>query len=267
MRRRRMGYLLTAVALAAAVVLLRAGPVTAAGLAQPIPVPVPLFEQFLAMLAQPSAAYFLFVLGLLGLVGELITPGATFPAAAGTICLLLGLVGLGQLPTNWGGAALIIAGVLMFLFDLKIPGNGLSVGGVIAFGLGSLLIFTPFWAVRPIAVESVTLNPWVILGTTLGVAAFFMAGAAAGLRAQAQPVAVGRETLVGKVGSVRQVLRPAGIVHVEGEEYSALSCPGVEIAAGTAVRVIGIEGLKLQVEPLDEPERLPAPATDEMPQP
>ena len=256
---------LSAVALLAPGLLLLAGPVEAARLAQQPS--VPLFEQILAMLAHPTVAYFLFVLGLLGLVGELITPGATFPTVLGTICLVLGLVGLGQLPTNWGGAALIIAGVLMFLFDLKVPGHGLSVGGIIAFSLGSLLIFTPFWAVRPIAVESATLNPWVILGTTLGMAVFFMAGAAVGLRAQNQPVAVGRETLIGKVGTVRQALRPEGIVHLEGEEYTALSSLGDEIGEGASVRVVGVDGLKLQVEPIDEHERPPAPLTSEVSQP
>jgi len=265
MTRRRMCSFLSAVALLAPGLLLLAGPVEAARLAQQPS--VPLFEQILAMLAHPTVAYFLFVLGLLGLVGELITPGATFPAVSGTICLVLGLVGLGQLPTNWGGAALIIAGVLMFLFDLKVPGHGLSVGGIIAFSVGSLLIFTPFWAVRPIAVESATLNPWVVLGTTLGVAVFFMAGAAVGLRAQNQPVAVGRETLIGKVGTVRQALRPEGIVHLEGEEYTALSSLGDEIGEGASVRVVGVDGLKLQVEPIDEHERRLAPLTGEVSQP
>ena len=96
-------------------------------------------------LADPNVAYLLFVLGLLGLVGEVVTAGAVFPGVAGTICLVLTLVGLGQLPTNWAGAALILAGVVMFLLDLKIPGHALSMVGRLAFALGSLLLFTPFW--------------------------------------------------------------------------------------------------------------------------
>ena len=250
MTRRHMVSYLGAFVLLAVALFWLAGPAEATRFAQEPTERVPLFEQLLAFLAQPAVAYFLFVLGLLGLVGELVTPGAIFPAVAGTICLLLGLVGLGQLPTNWGGAALISAGVLMFLFDLKIPGHALSVGGVIAFLLGSLLIFTPFWTAQPFATRTVTLSPWVILATTLGVAVFFTAGAYAALQAQKRPVAVGRETLIGKVGTVRQALRPDGIVHLEGEEYTALSCLGVEISEGASVRVVGTDGLKLQVEPV-----------------
>jgi len=241
-------------ALLAGSFLLSAAPAQAAPALQ-AGTPVPLFEQFLGVLANPNVAYFLFVLGLLGLVGELIAPGAVFPAVSGTICLVLGLVGLGQLPTNWGGAALIIAGVLMFLFDLKVPGHGLSVGGLIAFGLGSLLIFTPFWMVRPVAVPVVSLNPFVILGTTLGVAVFFIFGAAVGLRAQNAPVAVGRETLLGKEGTVRIALDPGGIVHLGGEEFSAVSAGGKPIPSGAQVRVVATEGLKLRVEPVPDLER------------
>ena len=66
-----------------------------------LPTPVPLFDQFLALLANPNVAYFLFVLGLLGLVAELATAGTVFPGVLGAICMILALVGLGSLPTNW----------------------------------------------------------------------------------------------------------------------------------------------------------------------
>jgi membrane-bound serine protease (ClpP class) len=208
--------------------------------------------QFMSWLANPDVAYVLFVIGLLGLVGEVVAPGATFPGITGAICLVLGLVGLGQLPTDWGGAALIIVAVVMFLIDLKIPGHALSVGGVAAFAIGSLLLFTPFWAVSP-EKTAPYLSPWVILTMTVGVGAFFILGAAAGLAAQSRPVAVGRETLVGKVGVVRRALNPEGIVHVEGEEWSARPASRFDghtvIPVGAQVRVVSSEGLLLRVVP------------------
>ena len=228
-------------------------PATSAWTAAPALQPaVPLVQQFLSWLANPNVAYFLFVLGLLGLVGELTLPGAIFPGVTGTICLLLALVGLGQLPTNWGGAGLILAAIAMFLLDIKVPGHGLSIGGVVAFGLGSLLLFTPFWLLPPTGTEtvSVSLSPWLILIMTVSVASLFVFGAAAGLQAQYRPLAMGRETLLGQVGTVRQALEPAGIVHVEGEEWSAISADGKPIAAGTRVQVVGTDGLTLRVEPM-----------------
>ena len=208
---------------------------------------VPLLDSLLSFLANPNVAYFLLIVGLLGVVAEIVTPGAVLPGVIGVICMILALAGLGQLPTNWAGVALIVAGVVMFLLDLKVAGFGLSIGALIAFALGSLLLFTPFWAPASEAPE-VRLNPWLILGTTVGVAAFFFLGLSAAVRAHRLPVAMGRETLVGMTGVVRKPLRPAGIAHLQGEEWSAVSASGEEIPAGAPVRVVSVEGLSLRVE-------------------
>jgi membrane-bound serine protease (ClpP class) len=220
---------------------------------------VPLLNSLLAVLANPNVAYFLLIIGLLGVVAEVVTPGAVLPGVVGVIGLILALAGLGQLPTNWAGVALIVAGIAMFLLDLKVAGFGLSIGALVAFLLGSLLVFTPFW-VPAAEASGVRLNPWLILATTLGVAAFFFLGLSAAVRAHRLPVAVGRETLVGKTGVVRKPLRPSGIAHLQGEEWSAVSANGGEIAAGTPVRVVAVDGLSLRVEPVTD---LPAEETAE----
>ncbi len=208
---------------------------------------VPLLDQFLALLANPNVAYFLFVLGLLGLVAEVVTAGAVFPGVLGAISLILALVGLGSLPTNWGGAALILAGIVMLVLDFKVTGYGLTVGGLIAFALGSLLIFTPFWTPITAEVSGARLSPWVIVGTTAGVAAFFVLGLSAAIRAQFVPQVMGRQMVVGRIGAVRQTLAPAGIVHLDGEEWSATSADGATLPVGASVRVVAVDGLMLKV--------------------
>jgi membrane-bound serine protease (ClpP class) len=213
---------------------------------------VPLLQNLLAFLANPNVAYFLLIVGLLGIVAEIVTAGAVLPGVIGVISLILALAGLGQLPTNWAGVALIAAAVIMFVLDLKVAGFGLSIGALIAFALGSLLIFTPFWV--PVGeATGFRLNPWLILATTLGVAAFFFLGLSAAVRAQRRPIAVGRETLVGQVGVVRKPLRPTGIAHLQGEEWTAISSTGDEIPAGAVVRVVSMDGLSLRVERVADP--------------
>jgi membrane-bound serine protease (ClpP class) len=209
-------------------------------------------NNLLATLANPNIAYLLLVVGLLGITAEVTTPGVVFPGVVGVICLLLSGYGLLNLPTNWLGLILILAGVAMFVADLHVAGFALSIGGLIAFGLGSLFIFTPFWASQAAATDTVRLNPWLIVGTTAGIAAFFMFGLSAAMEAQSQPVAVGRETMLERVGIVRQPLQPEGIVHIEGEEWTAISVTGEELPVGTRVRVVEVDGLRLRVEPLDE---------------
>ncbi len=229
---------------------LGARPAYASGLAQE---PIAALDRFLAFLANPNVAYLLLVMGLLGLVAEFVTAGSVFPGVAGVICLLLSLYGLLRLPTNWIGIALIAAGIVMFLADIKVTGFGLSIGAVIAFALGSLLIFTPFWVEVPSTAAPVAqLNPWVIVAATGGVAAFFLLAVSAAVKAQFRPVAMGQSTLIGKIGTVKSPLSPDGIVHVEGEEWTAVSATGETLPTGTAVRVVGVQGLRLQVAPVEE---------------
>lgn len=206
----------------------------------------PIFDKLFAILTDPNVAYLLLVLGLLGLAAEFATGGTAIPGIAGTICLILALVGLGQLPTNWAGVALICAGLVMFLLDMHISGFALSIGGLIAFALGSLLLFSPPWS-APVEEAAARINPWLILLTTGGVAAFFLLAIAAVMKSRSAPVAVGRRTLIGQTGTVQEALDPRGIVHTGGETWSAVSTGG-PIAAGAIVRIVGIEGLTLSVE-------------------
>lgn len=213
------------------------------------PTGIELMDRFLTFIANPNIVYLLFVLGLLAVIAEISTPGAVGPGVAGTLMLLLSLYGLLQLPTNWLGPALIIAGVAMLLIDIKVTGLALSIGGIVAFLLGSLLMFTPPWADLPMtAVPGARLNPWLIGATTLGVGAFFFLGVAAAFKAQLRPLAMGRELVVGKAGLTRQVLDPHGIVNIEGEEWTAEAPEGEVIPKGARIRVVGLDGLRLRVE-------------------
>ncbi|MGE5603012.1 MAG: NfeD family protein [Nitrososphaerales archaeon] len=213
------------------------------------PTGVAFLDRLLAFLANPNVAYLLLVLGLLALIAEFTTPGAVAPGVSGVILLILALYGLLQLPTNWLGPVLMITGVVMLLLDIKVTGFALSVGGVIAFLLGSFIIFPPPWAVTPGAVAPVSkLNPWLAVATTTGVALFFIFGITAALKAQRRPVAVGRETLIGQTGVTHEALTPRGTVRIDGEEWTAENISGEEIPAGVRIRVVGVDGLRLQVE-------------------
>jgi len=228
-----------------------AGLIMLAGSRAGLQTEIPILDNLLAFVANPNVAYVLLVIGLLGIVAEIVTPGTVLPGIVGTIALILALIGLGQLPTNWAGVALIVASIVMFVADFKVAGFGLSIGGLIAFILGTLLIFTPFWiTVSEAEVESERLSPLLAAGVTVGVGAFFFLGLSAAIKAQKAPIAVGRETMIGRIGTVRQPLNPQGIVHLGGEEWSAVSVDDHEIPAGTDIRVVAVDGLVLRVEPV-----------------
>jgi membrane-bound serine protease (ClpP class) len=237
---------LSALALLSGVLLLTgcAGPLIAED-----PTGVALVDRFLAFLANPNVTYLLLVLGLLAIIAEVATPGAVVPGVVGAIMLLLSLFGLLQLPTNWFGVLLILSGVVMMLIDIHAPGIALTIGGIIIFLIGSVLLFARPWSGQPAPATVPQLNPALIAGTTAAVGLFFIFGVGAALKAQRRPIAAGREALMGKVGVVKQPLEPVGIVQVEGEQWSAESLSGERIAEGERVHIVGMDGLKLQVEP------------------
>jgi membrane-bound ClpP family serine protease len=99
-------------------------------------------QRLLDLVANPNVAYLLMMDGLLGLYVEFTNPGVVFPGVAGAICLLLAMAALQVLPINYTGLALIGLGVSMLVAEAFLPSFGvIGVGGLVAFVLGSLLLF------------------------------------------------------------------------------------------------------------------------------
>lgn len=69
------------------------------------------------------------------------------------------------------------------------------------------------------------------------------------IKTHAKKPEVGPEALVGVVGQVIEDLNPEGTILVEGEIWRARSGSGERIPRGSAVRVVGVDGLTLIVEP------------------
>ena len=53
------------------------------------------------------------MVGIYGLIFELMSPGAVAPGVVGTICLLVGLYALNMLPINYAGFGLMFGGFMM----------------------------------------------------------------------------------------------------------------------------------------------------------
>jgi membrane-bound serine protease (ClpP class) len=86
-----------------------------------------------------------------------------------------------------------------------------------------------------------------VVGTTAGLFLFVVGTAVRSLRRK--PVS-GREGLLGAIGTVKARIDPVGTVFVQGTLWSARST--VPIETDVTVRVIGVEGLRLTVEPITE---------------
>jgi membrane-bound serine protease (ClpP class) len=217
-------------------------------------------DWILAFLVNPDVAYILMVIGIFGVIFELSSPGAVAPGVAGGIALLLAFIAFGSLPTNIGGIIFIALAIGLFLFDLKTPTHGfLTAGGIVAFVLGSFLLF-PSWrppaagrlpmsegaAGVPLAAAPARISVLVIVVMTLLVVAFFTFVLGKGIRALARRISFGSEALVGGAGTAVTDLSPEGVILLGGEQWSARAVEG-GVASGEKVEVVGRDGLRLLV--------------------
>ena len=227
-------------------VITAAGPVTLKTRGAPVrTIGMNFAENFLHVIVDPNIAYLLLSIGTLALTAEFYHPGAIFPGVTGAICLILAFVAFGSLPVNWGGVALIILAVVLFIVDIKVAGFMLSVGGAIAFVLGSLMLFSPFAPLSPTMPRLTVSWPLIIL-MTVTIASFFLFALSAGIRAQRGKVASGIESMVGATGIAASDLDPWGTVQVKSELWSAVAEEG-SIKKGEQIRVVGTKGVRLKV--------------------
>jgi len=203
-------------------------------------------QRLLAVLAEPSVAYILLMLGFYGLLFELQNPGAILPGIVGGICLILAFFALSTLPVNYAGIALLALAVVFFIAEIKVASHGmLAAGGILSMVLGSIILFRG---------EGARL-PWTVIGgATLATAAFFLLVVGAGLRAQRLAVRTGSAGLRGRRATVIERLAPAGMVRIDGELWRALAAEGM-VDVGSDVEITGNEGLTLKVRPLSKEAR------------
>lgn len=197
-------------------------------------------EKIVSAIADPNIGFILLVLGAFGIYVEFSSPGLIFPGVAGGILALLGLSALSVLPINWVGALLLVLAIAFFILEAKYTSHGvLAIGGTISMVLGALLLVNGPPEVR------------IHFATALGVAlpfaliTFFLVSLV--VRARRNKVLTGTSGMIDEIGVARSTLAPEGQVLVRGEYWDAVSATPIE--PGARVRVTGVKGLKLEVEP------------------
>ena len=199
-------------------------------------------QRLLSSIADPNIALILLVLGALGIYVEFHSPGLVAPGVGGAILVLLGLTALSMLPINWLGASLLILAFVFFILEAKFATHGvLTAGGAVAMVLGALMLIdtdVPGLRIRLATALGVAI-PFALITSFLFSIAY---------RARRNKVVTGVEGMVGQIGITIGELNPAGSVLVHGEYWKARA--SAPVAAGQQVRVTGIDGLALHVEPL-----------------
>jgi membrane-bound serine protease (ClpP class) len=203
-------------------------------------------QKFLARIVEPDMFFLLLILGTLGLYAEFTHPGAVLPGVVGGICSVLALYAMHLLPVNLAGILLIVIAVTLFVLEAKYTSHGvLLAGGVIAMIFGAIFLIR-----SPLTSGGVSLG--MALAVTFPFAAISVFLMRLVLRSRKWKQAAGIEELLGEKGIATTGLAAGveGMIRIHGESWRAIAQRSV--AAGEAVRVQKVEGLKLYVEPVPE---------------
>lgn len=211
-------------------------PVTQARFAQ-----LSLGGQLMHTVSSPPVAYLLFVIGLALILFELFTAGVGVAGMVGAGAFVLGSYGLAALPTNPVGVALLLLALVGYAIDVQtgVP-RVWSVIATASFTLGSLVLF-----------DGLSLSWITLLVAIAGMGLAMVAGMPAMVRTRFSTPTIGREWMVGEVGEAVGAVAPDGVVTVRDAPWRARTNRATPIVPGQRVRVVSIDGLLLEVEPVE----------------
>lgn len=209
------------------------------------PVKTTFIEDILGMLTNPNIVFLLLSIGVQAILIEISSPGGWAAGFTGAVLLALAIYGLGILPVNWFGIVFLLFSFILFILDIKAPTHGaLTAAGTGSFIAGALILFN---SSRVPAFAHVSVPLVIGVGSFLGLS--FFAVVMVAVRAMKTPVVTGRESMVGKEGFAEDDFDTAGIVHVAGEQWSAILEEGeTPVQRHERVVVTKVEGVRLVVK-------------------
>ncbi len=204
-----------------------------------------LWEQFRLLLANPTVAFLLLVLGAIAVYTELVNPGVGVFAGIGIVFLLGALIGFLSLPVRWISVAGLLFAFFFILLDVYVPSHGaLTIIGI------SILLVSSLTLIDTNQAPNTFVALWAILMVVVLTALFATASIWIVVHTRKRPVASGQEGLVGKLAEVRKRLDPDGMVFVDGALWRAIS-EDEEVDSGEWVRVTAVYNLRLVVRRIE----------------
>jgi membrane-bound serine protease (ClpP class) len=204
-------------------------------------VTLPLIDQQFHTFASPAVAYLLFVIGLGLLVFELFTAGIGVAGVIGAGSLLAGGYGLAVLDARPFAVAFLVIAFIGFAIDVQ---SGIqqfwSAVGVVGLLVGSVYLLDDY---------SIGWLP--LLVGIVGVLMAMLGGMPAMVRTRFSTPTIGREWMIGSVGSVVEAVDPDGVVSIDGAPWRARTNRATPISVGEEARVVEVDGLLLEVAPLE----------------
>jgi len=197
--------------------------------------------EFFHTVASPAVAYLLLLIGMGLLVFELYTAGVGIAGVIGAGCFLLSTYGLGVLPARGWAVGVLVFAFVGFAIDVQAGVPRLwSIIGTIALVVGSVFLF-----------EGQSFSWITLVVGLLGTVAGVVGGMPTMVRTRFSTPTIGREWIIGEEGTAEDELSPNGTVRVRDAVWRATTNRATPVGPGGDIRVTGVDGLWLEVEPLD----------------
>ncbi len=190
----------------------------------------------------PNVAYVLLVVGFIIAILALFSPGTGVLEAGALIILVLAGYSIYSLPINPWALGVLVLGVFPFLLALRHSRQWIY----LVLSLVALIVGSAFLFRTPNGGPAV--NLWLAAFISLLSGGFLWFVVRKGIEAIARRPELGPDRVIGMIGVARTEIHQEGTVYVSGEEWTA-QCDD-RIQAGEKVRVVGRDGLVLQVEPV-----------------
>lgn len=166
----------------------------------------------------PDIAFLFLIIGILGILFEITTPGASFPGFFGIISLIFSMYVFSFYEINFIGAGLIAVSLVLFIFEVKIYSYGLlTLLASLSFGFGSFYLIEKSSGVS-ISMSLIIIASVVLVGLTVLLVYL-------GLNAQRKRKSSGSESLIGAEAKVTNEIFPdkTGEITILGERWRAKS--------------------------------------------
>ena len=198
-----------------------------------------LLSNELHTVASPPVAYLLFLIGLGLLIFEFYTAGVGIAGVVGAGSFVLGAYGLDVLPARWWAVALLIVSMFGFAVDVQTGVPRVWTGiGTACLLLGSFFLY-----------DGVSMTWFAYIAGIGGVLLGMVQGMPAMVRTRFSTPTIGREWMIGEMGTAETNVDPDGVVRVRDALWRARTNRATPIQKGGGVRVAEIDGLVLEVEP------------------
>jgi membrane-bound serine protease (ClpP class) len=207
---------------------------------------LPLLDQLFHTVASPPVAYLLFLVGLALLIFEFFTAGVGIAGVVGAVCTMLACFGIAELPARWWAVALLVAAMVAFAIDVQVGIPRFWTGvGIVFVIIGSL------WLFEPVSGSSLRPNWLSLIAGIGGTMLAFIVGMPSMTRTRFATPTIGREWLIGSEGIAVSAVDPDGVVKIGEAQWQARTNRATPLKAGDPLRVAAIDGVTLEVEPLE----------------